>query len=74
MKVKIAEPGMIATDFAGRSFDFTNEASMVEYQELVQNPMASFAKSPHEPSPPSVVADVIWAAVTDGTDTLRYTA
>jgi NADP-dependent 3-hydroxy acid dehydrogenase YdfG len=74
VKVKIVEPGIIATDFAGRSFDFTNDESMAEYQELVQNLFAGFEKSDQEPSPPSVVADVIWNAVTDGTSTLRYTA
>lgn len=74
VKVKIVEPGLIATDFAGRSFDFANDESMVEYQGVVHNLMQGFAKSDFEPSPPSVVADVIWTAVTDGTNTLRYTA
>ena len=34
-KVKIVEPGMTNTDFKGRSFDFSNDASLVEYQDLV---------------------------------------
>lgn len=74
VKVKIIEPGIIATDFAGRSFDFTNDESMTEYQGIVGSLMESFAKSPFEPSPPQLVAEVIWEAVTDETDTLRYTA
>ncbi len=76
IKVKIVEPGMIATDFGGRSFDFVNDESMTEYQPVIQalfgvwgSPdMASRA------SPPGVVADVIWTSVTDGTNTLRYRA
>jgi len=35
VKVKIVEPGMIATDFGGRSFDFQNDESISEYQPLV---------------------------------------
>ncbi|EEA93212.1 SDR family oxidoreductase [Pseudovibrio sp. JE062] len=73
IKMKIVEPGMIRTDFAGRSFDFTNDESLTEYQGVVQ---AFFgAMSGDMPSSdPIVVAEVIYTAVTDGTDTLRYRA
>lgn len=75
VKVKIVEPGAIATDFGGRSFDFTNDESLVEYQDTVQNVMARMGASLlAQASPPEVVAEVIWTAVTDGTSTLRYTA
>jgi len=74
IKVKIIEPGMIATDFGGRSFDFANEPAIDEYQGIVGKLMASFGNSPTPPSEPSVVADVIWTSVTDGTDQLRYRA
>ena len=74
IKVKIVEPGMIATDFGGRSFDFTNDESLVEYQDTVQGIMAAFESVFTEAAPASVVAEVIWQSVTDGTDTLRYTA
>jgi len=33
-QVKIVEPGMIATEFAGRSFDFSNDETMAEYQKI----------------------------------------
>ncbi|MFS8184666.1 SDR family oxidoreductase [Pseudovibrio denitrificans] len=73
IKMKIVEPGMIRTDFAGRSFDFTNDESLTEYQGVVQ---AFFgAMSGDMPSSdPIVVAEVIYTAVIDGTDTLRYRA
>lgn len=74
IKVKIIEPGMIATDFAGRSFDFANEPAIEEYQGVVGKFMAAMGNGAFEPSPASLVADVIWTSVTDGTDQLRYRA
>jgi len=74
VKVKIIQPGMIKTDFGGRSFDFVNDEGMSEYQPTVQNLFAAFGNAGSGPSEPQVVADVIWEAVTDGTDTLRYRA
>ncbi len=76
IQIKIVEPGMINTDFGGRSFDFTNDESIAEYQGTVQKLFAAW-NSPDQAgssSEPIVVAEVIWNAVTDGTDTLRYTA
>jgi NAD(P)-dependent dehydrogenase (short-subunit alcohol dehydrogenase family) len=72
VKVKIVEPGMIATDFGGRSFDFSNDESMAEYQEMVGKLMSGFGTG--EPSQPIVVAEVIYTAVTDGEAKLRYPA
>lgn len=72
IKVKIVEPGAIATDFAGRSFDFTNDESLEEYQGVVNNLMGAFEGLLGEAAPASLVAESIWNAVTDGTDTLRY--
>ncbi len=74
IKVKIVEPGAIATDFAGRSFDLANDENLAEYQDLVGKLMSGFETALAQSSPPSVVAEVIWTAVTDGTSTLRYTA
>ena len=73
-KVKIIEPGMIATDFGGRSFDFTNDESMVEYQKIVGALMGAMPAMSENASPASVVANVIYEAATDGTNQLRYTA
>lgn len=74
VRVKIVEPGMIKTDFGGRSFDFQNDDSLTDYQDLVAKVFAGLAASGSSASEPSVVAEVIWRAVTDGTDQLRYTA
>lgn len=73
-KVKIVEPGMIATDFAGRSFDFSNDESMSEYQNLVGSLMSAMPVMSQNASPASVVASVIYEAATDGKNQLRYIA
>jgi len=75
IKVKIIEPGLIATDFAGRSLDFANDESLQEYQPVVLKLIEAFSGQAYQAqaSPASAVADVIWKAVTDGTNTLRYT-
>ena len=72
--VKIVEPGAIATDFGGRSFDFTNDEGMAEYQRVVQKLFAALGPAMENAAPPRVVADVIYEAATDGTGRLRYTA
>jgi len=74
VKVKIIEPGMIRTDFGGRSFDFVNDETIEEYQGTVQKLFANLSNAGENISEPRVVAEVIWTAVTDGTDTLRYRA
>lgn len=73
-KVKIVEPGAIATDFAGRSFDFSNDETHAEYQPMVGKVMAALPALFEHASPASVVADVIYEAATDGSDQLRYAA
>ena len=76
IRVKIVEPGMIATDFSGRSFDFRQTPELTDYQPVVDKLFAVLG-SPEmaaNASPPSVVSEAIWAAVTDATPRLRDTA
>lgn len=73
-KVKIVEPGAIATDFSGRSLDFSNDETMAEYQPIVGKVLTAVTSMFGNASPAAVVADVIYGAATDGTDQLRYTA
>ena len=73
-QVKIVEPGMIATDFGGRSFDFSNDENMAEYQKIVGALMGAMPAMAQNASPASVVAEVIFEAATDGKNQLRYTA
>ena len=74
VRVKIVEPGMIATDFGGRSFDFCSDESLTEYQDTTGKLFAHWRNTASTPSPPSLVAEVIWSAAHDDTDTLRYRA
>ena len=73
-QVKIVEPGMIATDFSGRSLVFINDENMTEYQNMVGALMAALPAMAQNASPASVVAEVIFEAATDGKNQLRYTA
>lgn len=74
LKVKIVEPGMINTDFSGRSLDFQNNEGLAEYQPIVGAVMAGFSQAGQNSSEPEVVANVIFEAATDNSDQLRYRA
>ncbi len=75
VRVKIIEPGLVATDFGGRSFDF-RPGDIPAYRPLVEGQSAGFGTiaAEHGVSSPAEVAEVVYQAVTDGTTTLRYTA
>lgn len=73
-QVKIVEPGIIATDFGGRSFDFSNDENIAEYQNIVGAVMTAMPKMAEYASPARVVAEVIFEAATDEKNQLRYTA
>jgi NADP-dependent 3-hydroxy acid dehydrogenase YdfG len=73
VKVKIVEPGFIATDFGGRSFDF-QAGQIEEYKPIINALMKQWQNPNNKISPPSLVAEVIFNAVTDGTNQLRYRA
>jgi len=73
-KVKIVEPGAIATDFAGRSFDFNHDENLKEYQNIVNKIMSVFPAMIKSASPVRIVSKVIFEAATDGKSKLRYMA
>ncbi len=74
VKVKIVEPGAIKTDFATRSFAFSNDESLTEYQGMIQGLMAAVQPMMANGADPVVVAEVIYKAATDDSDQLRYPA
>lgn len=73
VKVKIVEPGMIATDFGGRSFDF-QPGEIAEYQPIIEALMKQWQNPENTSSPAILVAQVIYEAVTDNSQQLRYRA
>jgi NAD(P)-dependent dehydrogenase (short-subunit alcohol dehydrogenase family) len=75
VRVKIIEPGRIRTDFDGRSFDFSNDPALTEYQPLVDVILNGLGSSTAaQISEPEQIAEIVYDAVTDGTATLRYVA
>lgn len=80
IRIKIVEPGGVRTDFSGRSFVFTHDPELTDYQPLVQVATEAVARAASEAEgstltgsqEPEEVAEVIWAAATDGTNRLRY--
>jgi NADP-dependent 3-hydroxy acid dehydrogenase YdfG len=74
VKVKIIEPGMVATDFGGRSFDFNNNEALTEYQGLVQAVFAGFGAAQGSGSTADEIAEAIYRATTDESEQLRYPA
>lgn len=73
-KIKIVEPGLIASDFGTRSLQIAYDPSLSAYQELVDAMAVMSAKFTEMAEPAAVVAEAVWQASTDGTDTLRYPA
>lgn len=76
VKVKLVEPGGVATDFGGRSMDLQHNPELSEYNSFVGKFMEAMQATmdPANMSKPEQIAEVIFTAATDGTDTLRYRA
>lgn len=76
VKVKLVEPGGVATDFGGRSMDLQHNPELTEYNQFVGDFMEAMKASmdPANLSKPEQIAAVIYTAATDGTNTLRYGA
>jgi NAD(P)-dependent dehydrogenase (short-subunit alcohol dehydrogenase family) len=74
IRVRIVEPGMIKTDFGGRSFDFAMGDELADYAPTAAAMGRLFSKLAANPSPPELVADVIWQAATVEGDQLRFRA
>lgn len=74
IRVRLIEPGMIRTDFGGRSFDFAMGEDLSEYSPTVEAMGRLFGKLAANPSPPEVVAEVVWEAANETGGRLRYRA
>ena len=72
--MKLVEPGVIATDFGGRSLDAWDDSALPDYaafMDKVNRTRDSYVKNS---SPPERVAEVIYQAATDPSDRMRYLA
>ncbi len=74
VRVKLVEPGLIATDFGGRSLAFSNDPALTEYQPVVEAVMGAFGATMEQASAPEAIAEVVYEAATDETDRLRFEA
>ena len=74
IRVRIVEPGMIRTDFGGRSFDFAMDETLSDYAPTAEAMGRLFGKLAANPSPPKVVAEVVWQAVHETGPRLRFRA
>ncbi|WP_027391447.1 SDR family oxidoreductase [Aquimarina latercula] len=76
VNVKVIEPGGVATDFGNRSLEFQHNEEFKEYNQFVGSTMEAFGKAfdADTISTPDVIANVIFTAATDNTETLRYRA
>ncbi len=73
IRVKLVEPGGVNTDFGGRSFVFTVDPELTDYQPLVEVAAAALeGASPSGNQEPDEVAEVIFTAATDDTMQMRY--
>lgn len=71
VRVRIVEPGAVATDFAGRSLEFNNDRTIPEYRHLVRQ-VAKHSPGADASIDPDSVAEVILRATEDDSDRLRY--
>ena len=75
VRVKIIEPGMINTNFAGTVARSLNvDESQTEYKPFVEKVLAAIQQAGSQGSEPLMVAEKIYEAATDGTNQLRYIA
>ena len=73
IKVKVVEPGAVATDFAGRSFVLTVDPEGGPYGAAIQSVLTNMATMMQDGIAGSEEpADVIFTAATDGTSQFRY--
>jgi len=72
IRVKIIEPGPIKTDFYDRSQDVTRKEDLAAYDYMLDKAMPNMQKAGEDAPDGSVVAQMIYEAVTDGTKKMRY--
>lgn len=60
--MKVIEPGGIKTDFGGRSFDFSNEPALPEYQPVVDAVLGGLGPMMEQGADPEAVAGVVFDA------------
>ena len=73
IRIKIIEPGIIRTEFLGRSMVTTEKNGHDAYSSYYEKIIKNLYKKDEKGSAPIMVAKTIFKATTDGTQKLRYT-
>jgi NAD(P)-dependent dehydrogenase (short-subunit alcohol dehydrogenase family) len=74
IKVVLIEPGVIRTDFYGRSMVITKKEGLTDYDGFADSARRGVERTGSKGSPPEIVAMCIYGAVNDGKWKLRYHA
>lgn len=72
IRVKIIEPGVIKTDFYGRSMTLVQGNALTDYEPYTQKVINNILKNGEKGSTPDEVAKTIYKAATDNKTKLRY--
>ena len=72
IRVKIIEPGPIKTDFYDRSQNIARKAGLTAYDYMLDKALPNMQKAGETAPDGSIVAETIYAAVTDGSKKMRY--
>lgn len=73
VRMKLIEPGPINTEFYGRSEDIAHKEGLAAYDHRFERFLEFMKKGGADAPDGSAVAQVIYDAVTDGSNRLRYT-
>ncbi len=75
IRLKLIEPGVVKTDFFGRSIEIVSDDSLTDYQEYFKSAQSALQETTINSdsiSSPQLIAETIYQAATDGTHQLRY--
>ena len=72
IKIKIIEPGVIKTDFTGRSADILEKEDLNSYETLIKNFDEKAVKFMDKAADPKLVAQTIYKAANDTSNRMRY--
>ncbi|MGG4046138.1 MULTISPECIES: SDR family oxidoreductase [Paenibacillus] len=74
IRLKLIEPGVVKTDFFGRSIEILSDESLTDYQEFFEavQPALHETINSDSISSPELIAQTIYQAATDGTHQFRY--
>lgn len=73
IKVKIIEPGVIKTDFYGRSMTVMDNKDLGDYKAYSQKVVSNLIKNGNNGSDPLEVAEMIFKAANSESNKMRYT-